>query len=270
MSTTELKGTVILATDTSAKVGIGTTSPTERLEVNGTIKTNAVTSTSGTSQLLIANDARSYGGDIIIGGGGITGNSGVQTAGIRIGDGLNGIHSYIQVGSTTMENIYLATKSIGNLFLNYGDNGNVYVGKASSSGELYIGKPITFGWSTKPTANTQLGYRTDVAQVSNGVPTTDIFNVGTVTISQAGCYLVNANIQVELNTSVAVTGFASYPSVSSTGLSGVYGAHYQSAQGSFVVNTNGSYSQVVPISFTTGQLSSIKNTYFVYSYTRIG
>ena len=133
--TVKVEGVTNINTTGSANTTIGNS--TGGLTVNGAgIKTDTIDSTTGANILSIANTARTFGGNIDIGKGGLTGNSITQTTGITIGSGTNGANSFIQLGSDTLSYNYLRAN---NVMINDTGTGSTYIG--NSTGGLTVNGP---------------------------------------------------------------------------------------------------------------------------------
>jgi hypothetical protein len=149
MSTTELKGTVILATDTSTKVGIGTSTPQYTLDVNGSFKTSSISSTTYYSTTATTNMA--FGSNM---------TSGV----ISYGDTLSGTPGFNGVGTDWSTGIgFVPALSTGYIQIAGGPNftGNIFIANAAKSGTIQIGCGVTGLNGVNPGSLVQLPGRTE-------------------------------------------------------------------------------------------------------------
>jgi len=146
--------------------------------------------------------------------------------------------------------------------------GNVQLCETSST-VLTIYKPITFGWTSIPTSGTQLGWSFTSTQVSTTTISNTTF-LGTISIAQAGCYMIFVNAQVQNNVAGVVTSAFISVNGTSIGLGVVYGGSFQNATLTYPVMSNGGYSFNVNMTVATPSIANINTAYLVYSYMRVG
>jgi len=103
---------------------------------SGTVKVNSITTNTSTTPLFIGNEERPFGGSILIGSGGIKGNSGTDTTGIAIGAGAgNNAFGYIALGSKDLGYTYIRSDTIK--INDFSNGGNTEIGNSSKTVTLY-------------------------------------------------------------------------------------------------------------------------------------
>jgi hypothetical protein len=184
MSTTELKGTVILATDTSAKVGIGTSAPAYTLDVSGTMNvTGAIGNTNSNIVMNASNikkNIKTQDGTIIQD---IIGNSDQTLSMSRC------YNHKVEGGSATLNIFLIENQNNHNYMSAYGElvisgaNGNVgaYTGKWS----FIIGQPSGLAQLKLEVITLDKSY--------NGVALADLVSVNGTTLKK--CYIAYKPLQ---------------------------------------------------------------------------